>query len=548
VRHQVEDSPLGKSTPALSHSLREVDAALRDWGEGEFRSAGAHLESALRLLTEGEQQTGISAPRCRAWMQTLLQGTGALAVQMRTVRQTIDRMPDVPVDEVRQAHHQMASVSTALVGELIAAKLTDWRDTYERFLAVYLDYSVRRSARLERFGELFRAMFIDRHPAYPMYRHWYTVTENAPEFPAPPTSEPVPTLSEEQDVVLTPTIAPPLDEDEPDAPRRDAAAAARGGRGRGMWGLLLVGGLLIAIALIIAMTSGRSPSIADIGLTITATEPPTATPPEPSATVPPSQTPLPLAALPSATPQPTAEGAVIIISQTPDASPTPAPPTETPTPTPTFTPSLTPTATLPAEGLQGDQDALALLGRLGPEALGALSELFGPSPDGAFWRLGVGGQAAGAEIVIPLEAAALDLAYGNDAPARVRRTEAQLSLATFDPTLPAEQVFFGLMLIPLDGSPPVGLKVEARTLTQIGLYLRSDGTNTFISQKAVNAVLGRIRLVRDINAGTVTAFWNDEQIGQPMPFVRGDVGVVPALLVRAGGVVVNVGSWRITLR
>ena len=43
-------------------------------------------------------------------------------------------------------------------------------------------------------------MFIDRHPAYPLYRHWYNLVEQSPEFPAPPTSEPTPRITEEEDI------------------------------------------------------------------------------------------------------------------------------------------------------------------------------------------------------------------------------------------------------------------------------------------------------------------------------------------------------------
>jgi hypothetical protein len=197
--------------------------------------------------------------------------------------------------------------------------------------------------------------------------------------------------------------------------------------------------------------------------------------------------------------------------------------------------------------LTGDQDLLALVGRLDPSGVTWTAEQFSPSGDGA-WRLGVGGAASGQRTVLSLEASALDLAYGNLASTRIRRAEAQISLATFDPTLPTDQIYFGLMLIPTDGSPAVGLRVEAQSLTQIALAQVVGDTETIISQRAVNAVLGRVRLVRDVNAGTVSAFWNDEQIGQPMPFVRGDVGVVPALFVRDGGVVLNVTNWRVGLR
>src|SRR5690606_36184242 len=57
--------------------------------------------------------------------------------------------------------------------------------------------NTRRSAKLAQFNELFRAMFIDRHPGYSLYRHWYDLTDNAPEFPAPPTDEPTPRIETE---------------------------------------------------------------------------------------------------------------------------------------------------------------------------------------------------------------------------------------------------------------------------------------------------------------------------------------------------------------
>ncbi len=564
VRKQIEDSVLGKSLPMLSNSLREVDSGLRDWGEGEFRTAGTHLESALRLLGEAESTSGLAAPQYRAWLDGLLQGTGALAVQMRTLKQGVDRMPDMPSEEVREAHHQMAAVSTKLVGELIAAKLIDWRDTHEKFLAVYSDRSIRRSARLEKFGELFRAMFIDRQPAYPLYRHWYTVTENAPEFPAPPTSEPVPSLNEESDVILTPTIAPPSD-DESGRPSRppgrrspqDGRAADRGSNRLAMGGIA-IGVLLVLIVVVVLLTRNNMPSISGVGLTITATLAPSLTPEASATSIPtldraavlPSATTDSSAVLPGLTPVTTQAATVDITpaTETPTLTSSPDVPSETPTPEATFIPSLTPTATLPPDGIQGDQELLTLIGRLDPSTLPWTAEQFSVSSEGGFWRLGVGGQTGGTEIQIPLDAAALDAAYGNNAPSRIRRIEAQVSLATFDPTLPPEQIYFGVMLIPLDGSAPVGLRIEAQSLNQIALYQRRDGADTVVSQKAVNAVLGRIRIVRDINAGTASVFWNDEQVGPAVPFVRGDVGVVPVLFVHDGGVVVNVSGWKVGLR
>ena len=87
-------------------------------------------------------------------------------------------------------------VTTRLLGASYAGNLRQWLETYEQFLAIYTDPNLRRSAKLSRFNDLFRAMFIDRHPAYPLYRHWYNLVEQSPEFPAPPTSEPTPRITE----------------------------------------------------------------------------------------------------------------------------------------------------------------------------------------------------------------------------------------------------------------------------------------------------------------------------------------------------------------
>ncbi|NOG48381.1 MAG: hypothetical protein HND48_02225 [Chloroflexi bacterium] len=148
-----------------------------------FASLAGASSPRSSSLQEVETAHGVVAPAYRAWLENLIRGAAELTVQMRAMRQTIEKMPDVPPDTVRDAHHKIVDISVKQVGELTAAKLIQWRDTYEKFLAVFTDTRVRRSARLERFSELFRAMFIDRHPAYSLYRHWYTVTENAPEFP-----------------------------------------------------------------------------------------------------------------------------------------------------------------------------------------------------------------------------------------------------------------------------------------------------------------------------------------------------------------------------
>jgi hypothetical protein len=569
VRRTLDESPLSKSLAPVGNSLRELEASLHDWGEGEFRNAGGHIENAVRLLSEAETTSGFTAASYRAWLDALMSGTGELAVQSRTLRQAIDKLPDMPSDVIRESHHRIVRLSTQLVGDAVSAKLVLWRNTYERFLSVYIDKSVRRSVRLERFSELFRAMFVDQHPAYGLYRHWYTVTESAPEFPAPPTSEPVPHIQDEQDVYLKPSVTPPPQEDYADEPYSPLASEdvdpVRGGNGGGrtrlLLGVIVLVALLGMIVLIVLLTrpaedpTAGGLSVAGIDLTITATPEPSATPTE---EIPPTEnvvaavtTEVPVQTdLPVFVASPEVETAVTEAAT--ETVPTEdVLPSETPTITTTPEPSLTPTATLPAEGLQGDQDLLLLIPQLPADSVSWRADQFAPGPDGGYWRLGVGPQTGGDEILIALSAADLDAAYGNSASLRVRRAEAQMGLSTFDPVLPENQVYFGLMLVPSDGSAPVGLKVEAMigtNTTTLTLYQRRDNGDTFINQRAANAALGRVRIVRDINAGTASVYFNDEQIGEAIPFVRGDVAVTPVLFIKDGGVIANVTTWRVGLR
>lgn len=570
VRRTIDESPLGKSLGAVSGSLRDVESALRDWGDGEFRVAGGRIENAIKQLQEAETSHGLNAPAYRAWLENLIRGAAELTVQMKAMRQTLDKMPDMPAEPVREAHKKIVELSTQLAGDLTAAKLIQWRDSYERFLSVYTDTRIRRSTKMERMNELFRAMFIDRHPAYPLYRHWYTVTENAPEFPAPPTNEPVPSINEEEDLILTPSVMPPMDIDDQIAPRRPGRSGTatpqtdayeRAGRSRrwiGILLLLIIGG---AIAVFIVMRQNTTDQgELNLPLTRTATLEPSTTPSEtPSLTptndgaavVPPTIqaadniVPAPPTDIPEATTTPEMSSTLATEAAALVETPTEGPAAE-PTLTPTMTPN--PTATLPPQGLQGDRDLLALIAGIDTSARAWTTEQFSIGPDGSGWRLGIGAQSGGGEIQIPISEEWLETTYGNNAATRIRRADAQISLSTFDPLLEPSQIYFGLMLVPADGSPPVGIKVEAQTTTQIALYQRRDDADSFVSQRAVNFVTGRLRIVRDTNTQTAAVFYNDEQVGPSIPFVAADVPVYPVLFVRDGGVITVVNNWRVSLR
>lgn len=224
-------------------------------------------------------------------------------------------------------------------------------------------------------------------------------------------------------------------------------------------------------------------------------------------------------------------------------------PTETPSPTATASPTATPT--LPPQGLQGWQDLLALSSRLDDPAWD--SELFSPVAGSSNWRLGVGSAVDGtvgeqAEVI--LDAGMLDLYYGNNAPSRILRTEASLSLTTYDPSLlDNSDVYFGLMLQSAnDPTRRVGIYIEVISLNILNLWIVNGDESTPRRQVTVTSVNPRLRIERDAVNGRVTLFYNDSQLGEPIPFVGVDDPIEPALFIRDSGVIVTVVSWRLGLR
>lgn len=565
-------------------SIRALEGAIQDWADAEFRAAGTKLEQAIRSLNELESTANITLTNYRAWLMELQEAVVNLSVQRRTLYQEIDRRPDEPQANIRNIIHTQAQVTADLLGESHAGLLMDWRDTYDAFLDTYTS-DIRRSHKLEEMNELFKAMFIDRHPAYSLYRHWYDVVDSSPEFPAPNPDAPPPEVTEEEVVIeevqdsegeVIPEKYWVDPEDEPV-------------QGRNWRRLLLMGGglaLIIAFALIalgggnsddglsgVALTITDTPSDDEVAtmtaesFTATPTEEPTLNarqltqtevmlnPPtdEPSETPEDEfDTPTPLSSE-TDTPEPedtntptatdTEEPTV-----TPSATDTPTTtftPTETDTPTATYTPSNTPTATLPPQGIVGVQDLIPLYNSALADPFWNQSVFI--SQDGT-WRLGVGSETEGETIFFFPPRELLDEQYGNDAPRRITRIEADLSLRTFNPAVVSgEEVYFGLMFQSINDGNNAGIQIQAIQPTVINLALVDDNEANFISQRSVNAVIARLRLDRDPTTGNVIAFFNDSQIGDPIEFLDPDDPIVPVIFVKDGGVIVGVTSWRITL-
>ncbi|MGB1287218.1 MAG: hypothetical protein ACPG7F_11835, partial [Aggregatilineales bacterium] len=404
LARDLEKNPQAELLQPGIESLRDVQGAVEHWSDGDFRAAGLKLEAALKGITELENSADLNLNLYRDWLMTLMQGAAELHVSFREMRGVIDARPDAPDPLVQQAHHRLVDETNALLGTDYAARLRQWRDTYDNFLDVYAGDD-RRSKRLEQLNALFRAMFIDKHPAYPLYRHWYGVLEGASEFPAPATSDPTPRIES----TVEETFAGSRYLDGGDA--APSSGLPRGALVGGAIAMVLVG----IVALVLITLGNDTDPLAGIELTISptpdaivenVTEEPdeteaassngtglatNTTQPDEAAIVNTDETDF---ATPTPRPDETATSTATE-TEIPTDTPVPVTPTDGPSPTASNTPTNTPTETntppptrtpLPENGVQGRQDILALFDNTGSSPYS--SDIFDFVDDS--WRLGSG--------------------------------------------------------------------------------------------------------------------------------------------------------------
>jgi len=571
LRMTLENNPQVRVLEGGIRSIRDLQACLSDWSDGDFRAAGLHLDNALKGISEVEQAAGFTLTGMRAWFMELMQAVAELAVRFRDARAIMEQKPDEPVTEVRDTHHFMVAVTERLLGTEYSATVKQWRDTYDQFLTAYTSPE-RRNKRLERMNELFRAMFIDRHPAYGLFRHWYSVLEASPEFPAPPTDDPTPRIR--ADVAVPDEeyqgsrYKKSDDDDRPSAPRQGLPR----GLILGFVGILVAGGALLAVLsfsnestpIEIAVTISATPDTVasgdndDDGIAVAQNQPTTE-----------ADTPIPIANVDGATPEnfetPTPistvdpiEGGAITNTPT-DIPPTatathtftPSPTVPTNTPTITFTPSPTNTplpateTPLPEQGIQGTEDLLDLFNRINtvpfnPESFFAIDN---------GWRMGTSTATDNDILTIRVPSELLETYYGNNASTRIRMVEADLTLRVINPDVVNEEdVFFGMLLESVDDGNNLGVQIEVAGDTAINVLQISNNETSFVSQRSVNAVIVRLRMERDLTTGNISIFINDTIIGTPISFLDPVAPIVPALFVKDGGVLIGVTNWNVTLR
>lgn len=566
IRRSLENNAQARLIASGIQSLRDIEVALRDWTDGDFRSAGLKLEEAVRGTAEAEKAASLDMSGYRAWLMDLMETAATLTVRAREMRAVIEKRPDGIDSVVGETLQGQVILTERLLGSAYADTLRQWRDTYEQFIAIY-SADERRTKRLEQLNEFFRALFIDQHPPYPLYQHWYAVLEAQSEFAAPPTNDPTP---REQQVDDIPELIYRQYDD------NDVSEDIVPPRGRNNIGrIMLFGGVSIValiviglvavnifgnddtpeIALTISATPNEETQTAFENMTETAEFIPLAEETETSAPIVVATTSQPTRDN-TATIIPTAtnERNIVIETATPSLTPTlTLTPTATNTPTATATPSLTPTTPpitrtpLPPNGVQGRQDLLALFNRTADLPFNQTT-FFGV--DGGY-QLETDSRGTSDSVQIVPSLGFIEESYGNDAASRITSISADISLLTFNPSLLNDEqggVFFSLSVESATDGNNIGIQVNALNNTSISIFDIQNGTLTALRTRSVGSVVARLRIDRTIETGTVLLFLNDEQLTSAVEFLEPDAQILPVLTVRDGGVIIRITDWRITLR
>ncbi len=521
LARQLEGNPEARLLAPGIQSLRALDSALQDWADAEFRAAANKIEQALRGVTEAESNAGIDLKPYRAWMEELSAALAELSVKRRSLMQEIDRHIDEPQPIVREAIHFQADATEDLLGFKHAQMMLGWRDTYEAFLSVFQG-DKRRGQKLEAMDELFKAMFIDRNPAYPLFRQWYRAVEALPEEPEPP--------EEEAEAITAPEPVEHAKPPEPIPMDMEAEVTERSAGGnRWLFNLALAAGLILVVGGLLSLAgSGRLDGMLAALL------------PEPAATE---------AVATKATAKTPREVALVLHDIDEEQASDAAAPTSMPAPTnppaPTQArpaePTAAPTLDLPAEGLIGVQNLLDLFS--GAAAQPNLAESAFRRQNGS-WRLGGVAAAEGKTLYFYPPADLLESHYGNSAASRISGVEAEITLQSANST--EDEVYFGIAFRSATGAETAGIQVQQVGPQVISLALYRNGEADFVSQRQANNVIARLRLSRDASSGAVSAYFNDMLVGDPIEFAPADAAILPVIFVK-DGVVIGVSTWDVTL-
>ncbi len=542
------NAPLaGELLAGAQQSVQLANDAVRSWSDGDFYAARQALDSALDHMQRAVETTPLRAERYITWLTGLRDAAVELQQARLTVEQGAVSTSEEPDPAVAAAHGRIVIITRDTLGADYAHQVRQWEDMYRAVLDTYTTPRMTRGEKLAAFERHFASLFITRHPAYPLFRHWQSIISQLP-----PDEVEDQLLEAAPPPPLAPVDSPTYLEDDRESGRASRRAAEAAPSSDLPWNWIIAGVVVVLIgavglAVVRNLSSGKKDNPrTPVPTAILATAPvlPQASATSAVVAAQPTTTPPPILVQPTSTAVPTTPAATLAPSATPTVLPTDAPPTITPTLflTSTLLPSRTPVsvAALPASG--SGNDVLAALAALPANIVPGPAGALVPATNGA-WVLSAG-DSGNTPRIIEIPPDLLSAMFQPGAANSLRRVDITLELAGYDPlALGDGAVAFGLGAANADDQQAIG-EVQFIETNFVSLGLNEDGrfrSSTQFPQPNPQLTLS----VRRTNETTLSFYVNDKWLGDSVYLFPQNEPVTLLLFVAGEGVTVKIDSFTI---
>jgi tetratricopeptide (TPR) repeat protein len=527
-------------------ALRQLEAGVKNWEDGDFRAAREAFETALNDLQESEKKAQINLGKLKAWVKPLHEAAASLQTSRLKLEEIAHstRIPapgeNVPVNPVvEQVLESIVETTEKRLGTDHAHQVRQWLATYRAVRDTHSDEVLDKTAKLVEYQAHFAGLFINRHPTYRLFQIWREVAQNMPDVVHEETTMPALRnegantgpgnyfVAADEPGFVDEGVEAVVDEVGSDVYYDEARPGSTI-----PWGTLIAVVVVIVGVLAFALLGGLG-DVDNGGKTGAATN-------EGTALVVPSSRPTALA---------TTQVAVIEVVNTltptvlvetatpaPSATATRVPATDTPSPTPTVVP-MTAVPTDPALFSTLPQDVLRNLNSLSPDAYEWNILWFGPGA-GGLWQLGAPQGFGEGPVVVMMPPGFLEGLYGPRAAERLMAIEIDMELTL--PEAPQAGVFFGIGLENAAGQRAsaeirfTGPNVVAWGITENGTFRERSMVPATIGSRNVS-----IRLERNAS-GSLSLYIGSQLLGESAGRYAAGMPLTPVLYTSGGGVFVFV--------
>lgn len=171
----------------LQSAVRQLETGLTAWQDGNFQEAEYTTDQALRKLRDTQDNFRIDVNNFINWVQPLAHGAKELHKRRREIdrismsgKPSPDGTPEAPDAALIEHFAVIVQTTEDLLGKDYSHQLRQWLSTYEDIRETH-ESDLNRNEKKIAFDAHFNNLFIDKHPAYALFKVWQQTAQNLPE-------------------------------------------------------------------------------------------------------------------------------------------------------------------------------------------------------------------------------------------------------------------------------------------------------------------------------------------------------------------------------